>query len=166
MLWFMGSQRVGHDWATELNWTECIHDLPQWLNSKESTCNEGTAGRCDFDPWVQKIPRRRAWQPTPVFNCLENPKDRWAWWAIVHSNSKSQTGLKWLNIDACSQALWHRSRIFFFICPLSKGNKSKNKQVGLHRTKMFLHSEGNSTKWKGSLLSWRRYLKTIFLIRN
>ena len=23
MLRFMGSQRVGHDWATELNWTEC-----------------------------------------------------------------------------------------------------------------------------------------------
>ena len=22
MLWFMGSQRVGHDWATELNWKE------------------------------------------------------------------------------------------------------------------------------------------------
>ena len=22
MLWFMGSQRFGHDWATELNWTE------------------------------------------------------------------------------------------------------------------------------------------------
>ena len=22
MLWFMGSQRVRHDWATELNWTE------------------------------------------------------------------------------------------------------------------------------------------------
>ena len=22
ILWFMGSQRVGHDWATELNWTE------------------------------------------------------------------------------------------------------------------------------------------------
>ena len=27
MLWFMGSQRVGHDWVTELNWTElnCWH---------------------------------------------------------------------------------------------------------------------------------------------
>ena len=24
LLRFMGSQRVGHDWATELNWTECI----------------------------------------------------------------------------------------------------------------------------------------------
>ena len=24
VLWFMGSQRVGHDWATELNWTESM----------------------------------------------------------------------------------------------------------------------------------------------
>ena len=24
MLWFMGSQRVGHDWATELNWTDTV----------------------------------------------------------------------------------------------------------------------------------------------
>jgi len=22
--------------------------------------------RCEFDPWVRKIPWRRAWQPTPV----------------------------------------------------------------------------------------------------
>ena len=22
---------------------------------------------CRFDPWVRKIPWRRAWQPTPVF---------------------------------------------------------------------------------------------------
>ena len=29
MLWFMGSQRVGHDWVTELNWTDGTrcHDL-------------------------------------------------------------------------------------------------------------------------------------------
>ena len=26
MLRFMGSQRVGHDWVTELNWTECIQN--------------------------------------------------------------------------------------------------------------------------------------------
>ena len=26
-LWFMGSQRVGHDWATELNWTESPKQL-------------------------------------------------------------------------------------------------------------------------------------------
>ena len=26
VLWFMGSQRVGHDWVTELNWTDwCVY---------------------------------------------------------------------------------------------------------------------------------------------
>ena len=25
VLWFMGSRRVGHDWATELNWTEFMN---------------------------------------------------------------------------------------------------------------------------------------------
>ena len=32
MLQFMGSQRVGHDWATELNWTELKRS---WLNEEE-----------------------------------------------------------------------------------------------------------------------------------
>ena len=26
VLWFMGSQRLGHDWATELNWKECWNE--------------------------------------------------------------------------------------------------------------------------------------------
>ena len=30
---------------------------------KESACSS----RCEFDPWVRKIPWRRKWQPTPVF---------------------------------------------------------------------------------------------------
>ena len=34
------------------------------FRSKESTCQ---CGRCRFNPWVRKIPWRRAWQPTPVF---------------------------------------------------------------------------------------------------
>ena len=29
VLWFMGSQRVGHDWATELSWTELNYDVQQ-----------------------------------------------------------------------------------------------------------------------------------------
>ena len=27
VLWFMGLQRVGHDWVTELNWTLLVHKL-------------------------------------------------------------------------------------------------------------------------------------------
>ena len=39
VLWFMGSQRVGHDWATELNWTELKSNfevivLSYWKNLK------------------------------------------------------------------------------------------------------------------------------------
>ena len=36
-----------------------------------------------FDPWVEKIPWRRKWQPTPVFLPRES-MDRGAWWAAVH----------------------------------------------------------------------------------
>ena len=37
--------------------------LPWWLSGKESTCQ---CRRPGFEPWVEKIPWRRGWQPTPV----------------------------------------------------------------------------------------------------
>ena len=37
--------------------------LPWWLSGKEFTCNAGDAG----DPWVRKIPWRKARLLTPVF---------------------------------------------------------------------------------------------------
>ena len=38
MLWFMGSQRVGHDWGTELNWTEEIN-LHVSISSVQFSCS-------------------------------------------------------------------------------------------------------------------------------
>ena len=38
--------------------------FPGVSDGKESACNAGDPG---FDPWVGKIPWRRAWQPAPVF---------------------------------------------------------------------------------------------------
>ena len=35
MLWFVGSQRVGHDWATELNWTEGNISCKDGLNKRQ-----------------------------------------------------------------------------------------------------------------------------------
>ena len=35
-------------------------------SGKELTCQCRRHKRCGFDPWVRKIPWRRAWQPTPV----------------------------------------------------------------------------------------------------
>ena len=41
VLRFMGSQRVGHDWAIELNWTECIY-----VNATFSICPTLSFSRC------------------------------------------------------------------------------------------------------------------------
>ena len=49
--------------------------------------------RLGFDPWVEKIPWRKAWQSTPVFLTRETLGQR-AWWATVHRVAKSQTRLK------------------------------------------------------------------------
>jgi len=34
---------------------------------KESSCKAGDEGRQEFNPWVGKIPWRRAWKHIPVF---------------------------------------------------------------------------------------------------
>ena len=41
--------------------------LPRRLSGKHSACQCTRRRRCRFDPWVGKIPWRRAWQPTPLF---------------------------------------------------------------------------------------------------
>ena len=43
-----------------------IRRLPDDSAGKESACNAGDTGSIDRS-WVQKIPWRRAWQPTPAF---------------------------------------------------------------------------------------------------
>ena len=61
--------------------------LFQWLSSKESTSQ---SRRCGFDPWVEKIPCRRKWQPAPVF-LLGNSVDRSLVGYIAHGVTKSWT---------------------------------------------------------------------------
>ena len=34
---------------------------------KSPPANAGDVNRCGFNPWIRKIPWKRAWQPTPVF---------------------------------------------------------------------------------------------------
>ena len=41
--------------------------FPGGANGKEPACQCKRCKRCRFDPWVGKIPWRRAWQPTLVF---------------------------------------------------------------------------------------------------
>ena len=41
--------------------------LTRWHRGKEYTYQCRRCQRCGFDPWFGKTPRRRKWQPTPVF---------------------------------------------------------------------------------------------------
>ena len=60
---------------------------PSGARDKDTTCQCRRQKRHGFNLWVRKIPRGRAWQPTPVFffvfffsplqyYCLENRMDR------------------------------------------------------------------------------------------
>ena len=44
VLWFMGSQRLRHDWATELNWTYSFMGFPGGSAGKESARHAGDLG--------------------------------------------------------------------------------------------------------------------------
>ena len=50
--------------------------LPRWLICEEPTCQCRRHKRHRFDPWVRKIPWRRAWLPTPVFLLEESHGQR------------------------------------------------------------------------------------------
>ena len=70
--------------------------LPQWLSSKESTCNSGTTGDARSIHGLGRVPGE--WNGNPLQDsCLENPMDRGAWQATVHGVVKSRTWLKWLS---------------------------------------------------------------------
>ena len=43
---------------------------------KNPPANAGDIKKCGFDPWVRKIPWRRAWKPTPGFLPGEYPGQR------------------------------------------------------------------------------------------
>ena len=70
--------------------TLLIDVLAQWLSSKESACNARATGDMGSVPGLGRSPG--GWHSNPLqYSCLENPKNRGAWWATVHAVTKSQT---------------------------------------------------------------------------
>ena len=75
-----------------------MNRLPQWLSSKESISKPGDTGSI---PGSGRSPGGGHGNPLQ-YSCLENPKDRGAWWATVHRVTNNQTGLKQLNMHECT----------------------------------------------------------------
>ena len=95
--------------------------FPGGASGKKPTYQCRRQKRSGFDPWVGKIPWRRARQPTPVF-LLENPIDRAAWRAMVHRVAQSQTRLKRLRTQHTEVSLHshpERRQVAFGGVPMS-----------------------------------------------
>ena len=89
-----------------------LYYLPPWLpwrfSGKEPTYQ---CRRCRFDPWVGKIPWKRACNPHQ-YSCLENPMDRGNWWL-------QPMGLQRVRHDLVTEHT--------HICPLSHKNIQKGR---------------------------------------
>ena len=73
-------------------------------SGKEPICQCKRLKRPKFDPWVGKIPWKRAWQPTPVFLLGESHGQR-SLAGYIHRVAQSRTWLKWLSMT------WHGTGI-------------------------------------------------------
>ena len=81
------------------------------VSGKEPACQFRRHKRHGFDPWVEKIPWRRAWHSHSSILAWRIPMDRGAWQATVHRVEKSQTQLKWLSTAGWKEQ--RRSLCFF-----------------------------------------------------
>ena len=86
---------------------------PGGSTGKEPTCQCRRPKRCVFDPWVRKIPWRRAWQHIPVILAGKSHGQR----SLVgyslqgHKESDMTEVTKKLDTDACTclwQCFWKR----------------------------------------------------------
>ena len=82
---------------------------------------------------------RRKWQPTPVFFCLENPRDGDAWWAAIYGVAQSQTGLKWLSSSSSSVPLYICTTSSLSIHLLMDTQVVNNAAVNIGVTYVFLN---------------------------
>ena len=108
----MWSSRSVAGWTSHTHWP-AWYFFPRFIGQvvlvvkkkKNSPAKTGEV-RLVFDPWVRKIPWRRAWQPTPVCLPGEPHGQRGIWWATVHGVAKSWTQLSNQHTNRMVQGCW------------------------------------------------------------
>ena len=110
----MGSRRVGHDWATSLSLFTVMHWRRRW---HPIPLPHGQRSLVGCSPWGQEesdpaeplhFDFSLSWigegNGNPLqCSCLENPRDRGAWWAAVYGVAQSWAQLKWLSSSSRSE---------------------------------------------------------------
>ena len=103
VLRFMGLQRVGNDWATELN-------FPGGSVVKNPPANAGDA---DLIPGSGRFPGEGNGNPLQ-YSRVENPMNRGAWQATVHGVTKSE-----IHLNNETRTTWNTSLFFSASNPAS-----------------------------------------------
>ena len=94
---FIGSQRVGHDWVTELNWRRVrtsYMGFPCGSVGNESTCNAGDSKDTCLIPGLGRFPWRKKWQsilallPRKAHGQRSLPETLTNTWLMPHIPSK------------------------------------------------------------------------------
>ena len=120
----MWSLRVGHDWATSLSlFTHALEKemathfstlawrIP-WMEEPSGLQSMGSL-RVGYD-WVTSLSCIGEGNGNPLqCSCLENPRDRGAWWTAVYGVAQSRTLLKRLCSSSSSRwIILHQSTYF------------------------------------------------------
>ena len=95
-------------------WGHKESDMTEQNNNKrgkEPNCQSRRRKRCGLDPWVGKIPWKRAWQPTPIFLPGESHGQR----ILVDQKESDRTGKTW---HACAGGILKSFFLFLLFLTL------------------------------------------------
>ena len=129
VLWFMGSQRVGHDWATELNWMLVI-SVPfiislQPLIYYKKRIHINTSGILEK---LHRATRRYVYQPISIYPKENSPSslfqnnNKQLLWTSVNTNilRNHEAKTRAYSINLCSQIALQEKSVPFHLVHLAK----------------------------------------------
>ena len=97
--------------------------FPGGTSGKEPTCPSRRHKRCEFNPWVRKIPWKRAWQLTSVFlpgelygqrtlaATVHRVTKSHKWLSLKQLSMHSQYNTQWWKAESLSAKIWNKSRM-------------------------------------------------------
>ena len=161
-----------------ISFYEKYSGLPRWLSGKKSACQYRSHRRCGLDPWVRKIPRRRKWQPTPVFLLGESQGQRslasyspqgcneqdMTEWSHVHTCLKSTLGYfpggQWLRLQFPMWGTWVQFLVRDLRSHMPQGvakNLKMNKTIKKKKMNAFLKDKREVLHFTGAITKekWR-----------
>ena len=110
--------------------------LPWWLSGKECACQ---CRRHTFNPWIQKIPWRRKWQPTPVFM----PRKSHGQWSLTGYSPRCRRraghDLAMEQQTSNNTSQWYHDSVFIL------GNRSNTHSTQLLFLPLLLTPDSSST---------------------